>query len=386
MAIRRATASAVLGLLFLSLVAIFLLIPQNSLVTFLCILILIVSLIVAQSQRWRDIAVMAIFAAIVSLVAAYLFGHARFGDFGAVVVTLIWGGVLFAIFGWTQRNMLPVPKDRAILIINQYSGAVYVAEGPIAPPLMPAVERRLAVIPLYELADDARVEKVNTKRQNVDAIEVQIHYQVTDARSAYSGIPNRSQAQNEIARDMGKNLAEARTDVTFWEKLLSRQMRLEVDDIVREVVYDNVFAQNPVEVYQRRGDLANLVFDRLRKEVQRWGVNITSLIFERVDINPEVMRAINKANIRMDDTELEKIRAEREATRVKLLGDAQAQVEAERVARMVIALQKSGISLSADALREIVIDAIHASADVSIETAFGRPLLEGPKPSGDKKP
>ena len=106
------------------------------------------------------------------------------GDFGAALMTLVWGVVLFALFGWTQRNMLTVPGDRKIMIVNRYSGAIVVPEGPIAPPLVPAVERRLAVIPLYELADIVRVEKVNTKRQNVDVIEAQIHYKVVDARRA----------------------------------------------------------------------------------------------------------------------------------------------------------------------------------------------------------
>jgi regulator of protease activity HflC (stomatin/prohibitin superfamily) len=388
MAIRNAAASAVLGLLFLSLVAIFLLIPQNGLVTFLCILILVVSLIVAQSRRWRDIAVMAVLAGLVSIVAAYLFGSTRFGDFGAAVVTLIWIAVLFGLFNWTQRNMVTVPRDRAILITNRYSGAVHAAEGPIAPPLMPLVERRLAVIPLYELAEDAHVEKINTKRMNVDLIDVQVHYRVIDARHAMTGIPNRSQAQSELAKDMGKDLNEARLDVTFWEKLLSRQMKLEVDDIVREVVYDNPFAQNPLEVYAKREDLADIVRDHLSKAVRRWGVELTGLVFERVEVNPEVRKAINKSAMREEDTLVKEVEAKREATRIKLLGDAQAQVEADRVSRIVGAIQKAGVELSAEELRDIVIDAIHASAEVNMETALAaRPLLEPPaaRPAADKK-
>ena len=387
MAIRNAAASAVLGLLFLSLVVIYLLIPQNGLVTFLCILILIVSLIVAQSRRWRDIAVMAVFAAIVSLVAAFLFGRARFGDVGSIVALVVWGGMLLLLFNWTQRNMLAVPKDRAILIRNRYSGATYVAEGPMAPPLMPAVELRVAEIPLYELTDDVQVEKINTKRQNVDRIDVRVHYHVADARLALKGIPNRGKAESDIADKMGKKVSEARLEATFWEQLLNRQMKLEVEDIVRDVVYNNVFAQNPIEVYAGRDDLAKVIRERLSQHVRRWGVAITSLDFERVDVNPDVMRSINKANIRDDDTLLKEIEAKREATRIKLLGDAVASSEAERVRAIVTALQETGLDISAEDLREIVIDAIHASADVTMETALVRPMLEGPapKPSGGAK-
>lgn len=385
MAIRKVAASAVLGLLFVSLVAIYLLIPQNNLVTFLCILILLMGLLVAQSQRWRDIAIMTAFAAIVSLVAASLFGRARFGDFGAVIVTLVWAVILFALFTWAQRNVMPVPKDRAILIVNRYSGALHIAEGPIAPPLIPIVESKLAVIPLYELSEDAPIDKVNTKRQNVDRIDVHIHYRVVDARRALGGIPNRSQAQNEIAKEMGKSLPEARLDTTFWEKLLSRQMKLEVDDIVREVVYDNVFAQNPIEVYMKREDLAEIVRERLSKPVHRWGVAIMNLEFERIDVSVDVIKAINKANIRLDQTEEKRLEAEREAMRIKLLGEAQAESEAIRVTQIVRALKASNVELSADELRDIVIDAIHAAAEINMETALGRPLLELPPPAADKK-
>src|SRR5690349_18610650 len=110
MAIRSVASSAVLGLLFVSLLVVYLLLPSNGLVMFLAVLIMLVSLIVAQSQRWRDIGVMAAFAALVSLVAASLFGRNFFGGIGSIVVPVIWGLVLLAMFSWTQRNMLPVPR------------------------------------------------------------------------------------------------------------------------------------------------------------------------------------------------------------------------------------------------------------------------------------
>jgi regulator of protease activity HflC (stomatin/prohibitin superfamily)/uncharacterized membrane protein YhaH (DUF805 family) len=387
MAVRTAAASAVLGLLFVSLVAIYLLIPQNGLVTFLCVLILIVSLIVAQSRRWRDIGIMAVFAALVSVVAASLLGRARFGDFGAVALPLIWLGILFALFRWTQHNLLTVPKDRAILVTNRYSGGMHVAEGPIAPPLIPAIEVKLAEIPLYELAEDAIVEKVNTKRQNVDRIEVQVHYRVAEARRALSGIPNRSLAQSEIAKDMGKDLRAARLDVTFWEKLLSRQMKAEVDDIVREVVYDNPFAQNPIEVYQRREDLAEIVRTHLSAAVSRWGVELTGLVFEHVEVSREVAQSFNKVRMREEQAIDKEEQAKSEATRIKLLGDAQADAQSRRVMRLVQALKASGVQLSDEALRNIVIDAIYASADVNMEGAIMRPLpeLPAPRPVVEKK-
>lgn len=374
MAIKGVASSAVLGLLFVSLLVIYLLLPSNGLVLFLAVLIMLVSLIVAQSQRWREVAVMATFAGLVSLVAAMLVGRALFGTFGSVAVPLVWALVLLGLFNWISNRMLRVPKDRAVLIMRPYSGLVYQAATPVAPPILPYFERRVAEIPLYELSKDVRIEKVNTKRFNVDVIQVHIHYRVVEPQRAMVGIPNRGQFQTEIAKEMSLEYAKARQDVTFWERLLGKQMELEVEDIVREVVYNNTFAQNPMEVYQRREDLAGEVQERLNKLVSRWGVDIVGLEFERVDVDPGVLQRLNKASARLDDTELKEVEAKREATRIRLTGEAQAQVEATRVMSLVRALQETGVDLSPEVLREIVVEALHASTEASLENMAVRPL------------
>jgi hypothetical protein len=399
MAIKSVVASAVLGLLFLSLLVIYLLLPSNGLVLFLAVLIMLVSLIVAQGQRWRDIGVMAVFAALVSVVAAALTGRAMFGSFGSVILPVGWALILLGLFSWAQRNMIVVPKDRAILIGNRYTGAVYNAVGPIAPPLTPGVESKRAVIPLYELSQDVRVEKVNTKRFNVDVIQVHIHYRVSDPKRALGGIPNRGQVQGEIAKGMNMDIAKARQDVRFWEKLLGNQMELEVEDIVREVVYNNEIvntkivdteianteiAKNPLEVYQQREALASLVRERLSKLVSRWGVEIHALEFERVDVDFAILQRLNKASVRLDNIEQKKSDAEGEAAWIERTGAAQAKAEAMRVAEMVQALKESGVELSANDLRDIVIDAIRASTEWGMEGELAR-LAAPPVASGNKR-
>jgi len=339
---------------------------------------------VAQGQRWRDIGVMAVFAALVSVVAAALTGRAIFGSVGSVILPLVWALILLGLFSWAQRNMITVRKDQAILIVNRYTGAVYNAVGPIAPPLTPGVESKLAVVPLYELSQDVPVEKVNTKRFNVDIIQVHIHYRVADPKRAISGIPNRGQVQGEIAKAMNMDLRKARQDVTFWEKLLGKQMELEVEDIVRDVVYDNAFAQNPMEVYQRREDLASEVHERLSKQVNRWGVDIQALEFERVDVDPGILQRLNKANMRQDSIEQRKSDADGEAEWIQRTGAAQAKAEAMRVAEMVQALKESGVELSANDLRDIVIDAIRASSEWGMEGELAR-LAGSPVASGNKR-
>ena len=376
MTVKNVAVSAVLGLMFLSLLTIFMASPPNRVITFLCVLIMLVGLIMAQTQSWRGIGILGVLAVTISVVAVALAASMRFGWVGTLIAVLIWGSILSALFSWGRRNMLTVPKDRAILIRNTYSGLLQVAEGPIAPPLVPLVDVKVAVLPLYELSIDVHIEKVNTKRLNVDTIVVHIHYRVTNPRRALSGIPNRGQVQSDIAKELGTDLSDARLDVTFWERLLNRQMQIEVDDIVRDVVYNNVFAQNPMEVYAKRRDLVDIVEERLQHQVSRWGVEITDLEFERVDVHPDVYRRINKAFAREDITTEKRLEAEREATRIMLTGEAQAKTEAMRVAELVSALQHANVQLSAEDLREIVIDAIHAATEMSLEGGFGRALLE----------
>lgn len=72
--------------------------------------------------------------------------------------------------------------------------------------------------------------------------------------------------------------------------------------------------------------------------------------------------------------------AMRDARRIELLGNAQTSVEKERVRAIVMALQETGVNLSIEDLREIVIDAIYASSAASLESVLSRPLLEAPLP------
>lgn len=368
MAIRTVASSAVLGLLFVSLVVIYLLIPTNNLVLFLAVLIMLVSLVVGQSRRWRDIGVMAVFAALVSMVAATLLGTTLFGSVGRVVIPVVWAVVLLGMFSWAQRNMLRVPADRRVLVGNYYSGGIRMAEGPISPPLTPGVEYKLAEVPMYQLHSDVKVEKINTRaRHNVDLIEIHAEYHVKDPQIILRGIPNRSRVEDEIAKSIGKQPGEARLEVVYWEKLLQRQMEDEIIDTTRMVIFNNVTAQNAVEIYNNREALAELMLERLAEAVCRWGVEVDALEVEKVDFNPDIAKGINKAGVREDETLLEKIKAEREATRIRLTGAAQAEAEAMRVAEMVRTLKESGVDLSPDTLREIVVDAIHAASEASME-------------------
>jgi hypothetical protein len=210
---------------------------------------------------------------------------------------------------------------------------------------------------------------------NVDLIDVQVRYKLKEPQRALEGIPNLSQAQKEVAKDLGKDISDARLDVIFWEQLLNRQMRLDIDDIVREVIYDNVFAQNPVEVQGRRADLIETVRDQLKRRINYWGGDIIALNIDRIEVSSEVRKAIMKAAGRLDDTEMKEIEAQRDATRIRYVLGAEVKAEGDRVRAIVAALKESGIEITP----ELLVKALTATSDWQMEGDFSMLTQQPPE-------
>src|SRR3954452_24359045 len=124
MSIKNAAVSSVLALMFLSLLVIYMISLPSPLITFLSVLIMLVGLIMAQSSSWRDIVILAAVAVIVSMVAIALVASARLGSVGTLIALLLWGLILFTLFTSARRTIVPLPRDRAILIRNTFTGSV----------------------------------------------------------------------------------------------------------------------------------------------------------------------------------------------------------------------------------------------------------------------
>src|SRR6185436_11831830 len=95
---------------------------------------------------------------------------------------------------------------------------------------------------------------------------------------------NRDQEQTDLAKAMGKPVYEAREELVFWERLIIRLVEATTEDIVREVIFEQ--GSKPVDAYKRREELANEVLRRLNGRVHHWGLEVTLLDFERVEIDP----------------------------------------------------------------------------------------------------
>jgi len=381
---RYAAASLALGLMFVSLVVIYLTVPQSDTVTFLCVVIMAVSLLIALNGDWNEIGMMAALATATSLMAAYFLGRDVLGDVGSVVFPLGWIGVLFYIFRWISQHTVVVPEDHAIMVARFYSGSLYRLQPPLAPPLIPLLERRVATIPLYELSHDVKVVKINTGgSHSIDEVEVHLRYRVQNPEFALANIPNRGQIQNEVARGMGRDLEQARLDVAFWEKLLARQLHHEVDDIVREVIFAET--KSAVVAYQERQRISREVFRRLNELTHRWGVVVTRVDIDYFNVPEDRFRSANPDAAIERETRMREIEAEREAKRIRMMSEAEAQAEAERIRRIVRVLREEGIEVSPEIVNTILLQELLETDALLPSPADSKPLGDASK-GGEKKP
>src|SRR5262245_38124411 len=90
---QRANTLALL-LLFVSLLAIYLVAGPSYTVTVLSVILLAFGLYIAVDGDWGDLLVLGVFAGLVSFVAAYLVARIRFGPVGAAIIPLLWAVVL----------------------------------------------------------------------------------------------------------------------------------------------------------------------------------------------------------------------------------------------------------------------------------------------------
>ncbi|MDZ4716849.1 MAG: SPFH domain-containing protein [Roseiflexaceae bacterium] len=328
MVIKNPTAaSAILGLMFASLLVIYVVVPQNDLVTLLSVVIMAIGLVISFIGDRDEIMLMAGLAGIVSLVAAFFAGQSAFNNIGGIIATIVWGVILITVAQRASNDTVVIPEDHAFMMAPFLSSQAHKIDATIPISSLPFLDRHVATIPTYELTRDVKIAKVNTRSapDNVDEIEVHIRYQVTDPGKTLRGIPNRGQIQSEVAKEMSVSVSKARLDVAFWEKLLSRQMQAEVDDIVRETLFTEGNAKNMLEAYDQREKLSVDVRRALQKLVERWGVTIRALALNYYVVDKERIGKI-RAGAEGFDKEIEREQKKRlaeavsEAKRIELTG------------------------------------------------------------------
>ncbi|HEU5089835.1 MAG TPA: hypothetical protein VFT99_20405, partial [Roseiflexaceae bacterium] len=157
---KNAAASAILLLMFASLLVIYVVVPQNDLVTFLSVVIMAIGLIIAVVGDREEVMMMAGLAGIVSLVAAFFWGESLFGRVGSIVATIAWGIILFLSARRASAETVVIPEDHAFMIAPFLSQQAYPLTSSVPLPTLPFLDRHIATIPTYELTRDIEVKNV----------------------------------------------------------------------------------------------------------------------------------------------------------------------------------------------------------------------------------
>jgi regulator of protease activity HflC (stomatin/prohibitin superfamily) len=415
-----ASASLALALMFLSLLVIYLVVPQTGIVTTICVLILVLSLLMGLVGDTSDVRIMVGVAAVMSLLAAGFLGDEWLGVAGRILVPSIWFIFLWWSFRQLRANTLVIPEDHAVMYAPFLSSQVYQVDPGQTQPIT-VLDRAVATIPLYELTLDTQVKKVNTRGfHDIPMVEAHVRYRVTDPVRALAGIPNRGKIQNEVAREMGMSVARARLDVAFWEKLLARQMAEEVDDILRAVAF-NLNEDGPLtlrdktgavmkdddakplrgsmlESYLARRTLSEAVLSELRVLVSRWGVNVTHLDLDLYELDKDQIGKItdNPERKLAKEAKEKQAQADNDAYYVRQVGREEAAIEAQRMRAMIDALtERLGDQLSPAVIEEIVVTALRTAGNTPLremvypglfdENRNEKPPASGSSSNGAKK-
>jgi SPFH domain / Band 7 family len=360
MAIKNAAASAILALMFASLLVIYVVVPQNDLVTFLSVVIMGIGLVIAFVGEREEIMMMAGLAGIISLAAAFFAGQSVFGNIGGIVATVAWAAALIALARRASAETVVIPEDHAFMVAPFLSSQAYANPSSIPLTSLPFLDRHVATIPIYELTEEIKVTNVDVRSgDEIDDIEVHTRYQVIDPPTLLRGIPNRGKIQSDIAKEMGVTLSKARLDVAFWEKLLARQMRAEVDDIVRKEIFKKGAAQSMVIAYEEREELSVIVQAALQELVRRWGVQIHEIALDSYKLDRMAMKRIKagpdafEKEILVDRKRREGVAAS-EATRIQLTGQA----SNERIRQLVELLKDRYPNMNSEQIAVIVSSAL----------------------------
>lgn len=380
MQVKNIASSVVLGLLFFSLLVIFMMSGSDPLVTGLSVLIIAICLVIALTGGWREITVIGVLAAVVSLVAANLYGQQRFGDLGGILVPIAWGFALIGLWTWITRNVTTVPSDQAILSRRTFSGEIINQPEPIGMPSLPLLDRQLATIPLYPLSTETVIKGLYTaKRQTINEIPITISYKVVSRQAAeimFKKLPNRSLMQEEIAKALGKSVADARREIRYWERLLDALMKDVLDDVAREVVRFQF--EEASQAYSQQKQLEDAICDELNKNVNPWGITVSRVQIDKI--------VITDKDWEKPRPEVEKKKLLQEYDRIKNLYTAQNDAEADRIRKLIAAVRESGIEdIPPSLLEDIIVSATSDPSDRVLDAELNR-WFNANVQSTDKKP
>ncbi|GIV97786.1 MAG: hypothetical protein KatS3mg057_2443 [Herpetosiphonaceae bacterium] len=219
--------------------------------------------------------------------------------------------------------------------------------------------------------------------------------------------PNRDVALADLAREWNEDLAVVRLRSEFWTELIRRQIADELDEVVRETVHHArglvlrdgkpVFNDDgsprwsyygPVEVSERRRELADIFWVRLQRRVRHWGIQILDLDVEQVKLHQSSVEFKYRPLFESVKTQEALEEARRAADRIRITGEAEAEhiaqhvrsmaeAEAEALAKMVEMLaaeiREAGTLLTEADIRRIIFEVLEEQRRLQYRVGIYRP-------------
>lgn len=380
---RRIIPSFLLFLLLLFLIPIYVVAPTGE-VAGLAVLLLGLGLFLGFGNQPHGLSILMVLSAVVALIGTFFLGQRvanETGAYCAVVLLLVAVTTVGAVL-WRRATVV---ERGQILVVNQLpENRVLIFNEGVHRPLTPSFERKIAVLPGYELVQEQEIRLLNTESMfNVDRIDVLMRYRVQSPRDVVFNLPNRETSLEALQRERGTPETHGEM-VALWTDVISRQICQEVEEEARGVVASVV---GPVDVFRQRNALADRVKGRLQSSVKRWGIELLDLRFLEVLVDPARVMAANRDK----SIEREKQDAERNATmhayEIEKVGNAQAKVTAQMVLEMVRALREEAPEIHPEDIERIVTTAMQRTTDTQQLSGFFRQLAQAPgNPSSASSP
>lgn len=286
--------------------------------------------------------------------------------------------VLFFIFGGGVQR---VAKE-TVVIRKGISGETAAFHGGTYF-FMPLIHSIEAVMPDYLLLYEFPVDSIDTRTSwlhQIKQIKVRIAYRVSDAEECFDASAN--------LLDQIKQLEEheklERSDPRLWKRVLNHLMRDIIDDAIRDGVWNwaeavaqdanlcltipfnlpsPIVENDPYSLSLNRNKLAEKVVEEVKYKASGWGIKIEGLAFENIEIDKVLIERKN----RNKDRELAEAThvAQKEAIAIRLKGEAEAQVRADTIAKVIdVLIQQKAITLTDQVIYNIVRAAMYTDGEM----------------------
>lgn len=294
-------------------------------------------------------------AMIASVIAAWLLGRDSLPLVNGWQAALLWLLILGIAVLWLQRREHSIGENIAGLI--ERSDSTY---GVIKGSNVVSISKFLTIaarFPLYELSTEVDVGNIDAKPgHKIKNIRVRVHYTITDPEKLHNDAPNNYQVVEKLLKEQNKSHDSAKMEPAFWSQYLEKQIHSTTDDVVRECVWDS--EKNALEISKGRLEFAAEVEDHLGKKVQSWGVKVTELKFETVEVDPDTEKSIKRKDPERPQREQKDAREEAEKEYIKT--QRRIEIEKKWVEDLIGVLEKK--EFSDETIQQIVLAVVGEQA------------------------